>query len=289
MLEDVIRLFQARAEVYHNAKLCGNWVVQESELGQTCFHMPTEGNGILEIPGHPPQLMQTGDMVVFPREIPHQIHPTEPSKGEQKHLPFFADNEPGVGMMCARIQFYHRGFGTLLDSLPSYIVIRRKNANAWLEPLLKMIIQESYRESAHTHLILDRLAELLFIMAIRQYAENIQPNNKGLITLFADTKIKNAIKRIHETPGEDWTLEKLASVCGMSRTSFANSFRQLSGWTPMQYVTWWRMQIAWQEVTSGQPSNIVAEKVGYQSEAAFSRAFKKEFGINVRLAKQNIK
>ena len=161
MLEDIIRLFQARAEVYHNTQLCGEWVVKESQLGQTCFHMPTDGSARLDIPGHSSELIQTGDMVIFPREIEHTVRPAEPVQGEQNDLPFMASNE--IGMMCARIHFQHRGFDTFIDALPTYLIIRRKNATSWLEPLLKMIIQESYRETSNTHLILDRLAELLFI------------------------------------------------------------------------------------------------------------------------------
>ena len=128
--------------------------------------------------------------------------------------------------------------------------------------------------------ILKRLSELLFAYALRCYAANYEHEN-GILALYAHPRLAPAVQAIHKSPGQSWQIASLAEQCAMSRTQFAKLFTEVSGYTVMQYLTWWRMQLAWSKLRDGATIDQTAEDVGYRSTAAFSRAFKTEFDETV--------
>ena len=142
-----------------------------------------------------------------------------------------------------------------------------------------MIIHENIHSKPASKSIINRLSELLFTYALRQYLEE-NPDEVGMLAVYGDTRLVKVIRSIHEAPQNNWTLESLARVAGLSRTVFVETFKSVSGWTPGQYLIWWRMQLAWSLLRKGESVSQVAEKVGYQSESAFSRAFTKMFSIS---------
>ncbi|MDO3385370.1 AraC family transcriptional regulator [Gilvimarinus sp. SDUM040013] len=275
MLCELLKLLRLRAEVYHNAKVCGDWLIPESELGQTCFHLPVEGECLLLIPGEKEQLLQTGDMVIFPRETRHTMLPTKPQTGQQQHLPYSLAQDNAVAMLCGKVTFEHRAHITLLDALPSHLIVSANDSKSWLPQLLTLIRRESYSVQPNP-LVLDRLCELIFIYVLQGFS--VSTNNGGILKLYSMEKIRPALEAIHRHPERSWTLETLALKCNMSRTVFAKTFSQ-SNWTAMRYLTWWRMQQAWSLLSDGDILLNIAFAVGYRSEAAFSRAFLKEFGL----------
>ncbi len=287
MITELLKLFRMRAEVYHNAKVCGDWVIREHILGQTCFHMPTESGCVLNVPGHQEQVLEAGELVVFPREIPHSMCPVKPLLGEQEHLPYSsARDKEGTGMLCGKIEFLHQGGGAIIDALPPVMVFKHSGQTPWLHQLRLMLIEESYHNARS--LVIDRLTELVFVYALRHYVEHDCSSEMipgrgeskvGVLALYGHPKLQRAIKEMHRAPERSWNLETLAATCGMSRTAMAESFRETSGWTTMQYLTWWRMQLAYSQLGRGDSVSQVAEAVGYKSEAAFSRAFKREFSL----------
>ncbi|MFT4675143.1 MAG: AraC-like DNA-binding protein [Reinekea sp.] len=123
-----------------------------------------------------------------------------------------------------------------------------------------------------------RVAELLFVYALRHILQN--QTDLSFLGLYVSNSLKAAIQLIHQQPHIALPLDKLAEACSMSRTVFAQTFKANSGWTPAQYITWWRMQLAWGKLEQGERISLVATDVGYQSEAAFSRVFKKIFGMS---------
>ena len=279
MIFDVLSFFRLHADVYHNAKVCGDWTISEGHLGQTCFHMPTEGSCQLVV-GTQEYQLNTGDLVIFPYEVPHTMYPEQPMDGSQVHLPFpLATDRSGTGMLCGRLRTEHSGFTDILDALPKVIIIRFDEAKDWLEPLLTMVIKESYATESTSNLVLDRLSELIFIYSVREFIEQ-DYKKTGLLALYAHPKLAPVLEAIHTTPEHAWTIEALAKVAGISRTALAKTFKDQGGWTVMRYISWWRMQIAWLELAQGSSVANVAEHVGYQSEAAFSRSFRKQFGIS---------
>lgn len=280
-------------EVYHNAKVCGRWQINEHELGSTCFHMATLGGCRLEVPGHLICELAEGDIVIFPSELPHSMMPLKGDvpklHGEQRHLDFStAAAETGTGMLCGSVKFSHGASQMLLDALPSVFILRAEKIiedSDWAKSLLQMILAESLAPRLGARVLLNRLSELLFIFALRQFIHG-QPEQVGVLALYQQPQLARVLARVQQQPDKAWTLQTMADLAAMSRSKFAEQFRTVSGWTAMQYLTWWRMQLAWSELQAGAAVAETAECVGYQSEAAFSKAFKAQFGLRPGAARK---
>mgnify|MGYP000011000224 CR=1 FL=1 len=274
---DLIELIKLRVNVYHNARVCGHWKIKQHSEGNTCFHMATQGRCLLSVPGHGEWTLSEGDLVIFPREIPHTMEPIEALQGAQQHL-LIADSQDiaGTSMLCGEMCFLHCGNQPLLNGLPAVFVIERTEQTSWLSNLFNLIVTESLSSRKNTNPMLNRLCELLFSYAIRHFIESNECH-MGVPALFAHPQIAKAVAAIHTKPAHAWGLINLAEHAGMSRTQFAHAFKNTSGWTPIQYLSWWRMQLAWSYLHAGERVASVADSVGYQSEAAFSRAFRKHF------------
>lgn len=281
-LNDLTQLLSLQVNVYHNARVCGDWTLETGAeaAGKTCFHMATQGGCLLSVPGHDNWVLAEGDLVIFPREVAHSMVSQRPQQGPQQHLPIGqSQNTPGTSMLCGEITFANPGFQVLLDALPRVFVIRRDDSTPWLTQLLNLILAESLSSATPSNPLLDKLCELLFAYGLRHFIE-FQNQNIGVVALFNHRQIALAVSAIHKQPSHEWGLINLAEQAQMSRTQFAQTFKQLSGWTPMQYLTWWRMQLAWSYLDAGEHLAIVAEKVGYRSESAFSRAFQKSHSMS---------
>lgn len=272
-----IRLLNAKVNIYHNAKICGNWKVDAHALGRTCFHVVTEGACVLSLPNQPDTVLHQGDLVLFPKEIEHTLQPAEQAIGEQQHIPYQqAEHLDGTGLLCASVELNQGAGRYLLDAIADVMIIRNNAANPWLSPLTELLRIEHYQDGPLGNVVIQRLCELMFTYAMANcIAESTVQT--GLLALYGHLRLSAAVKAIHDQPSKTWSLETLAQEAAMSRTAFATSFKELSGWTPMQYLTWWRMQLAWHLLADGEAVAVVADKIGYLSEAAFSRAFKSEF------------
>lgn len=279
MFSELLNTFRLQAEVYNNAQFCGHWVIQEHSEDQTCFHMVTIGRCQMSIPGEPDQVLELGDLVVFPKEIPHTLRPFEDSKEVDLPLDIFlpSENKHGTALLCGALQFEHSGFHHILDTLPKVFIIRRGEAS-WIGTLLSQIKAEILRPLGADECILNRLSELLFIYALRHQMQ--RQEHKGFLNLFSHRALQPALNAMKNSPEIQWSLEELGNTCAMSRTKFSQLFKQVSGLTAIEFLTWWRMQLAYDYLRQGQRITQVAVKIGYQSESAFSRAFKKCFGIN---------
>ena len=273
---DMIALFKLNAKIYNNTQFCGNWQVNAHALGQTCFHLVTVGDCIMEITTVEPIHLFRGDLVIFPREKEHRLFPIEESQGDMEKRAINPGAE-GTGLLCGQLIFEHHAFNSVLDLLPNVVVIKSEHAK-WLAPLLLQIECESVDRQSGSDAILNRLAELLFIYALRHILQH--QTDLSFLALYVSNALKPAIQLIHQQPDMSLSLNRLAEVCFMSRTVFAQTFKATSGWTPAQYITWWRMQLAWSKLVDGERISTVASEVGYQSEAAFSRVFKKTFKMS---------
>jgi AraC-like DNA-binding protein len=128
--------------------------------------------------------------------------------------------------------------------------------------------------------VLAKLSELLFVEALRQYIETLPPGQTGWLAGLRDRFVGRALALLHEEPARAWTVDDLARQVGLSRSALADRFVELVGQPPMQYLTHWRLSLAAQQLLSGSRAlTHIAEGVGYDSEAAFNRAFKREFGV----------
>lgn len=273
---DFINLLRLRVNIYHNAKVCGDWVINEHTLGATCFHVVTTGECVLDVPGHLETPFNQGDLVIFPRELPHTMRPVTQQTGQQQHLSY-STSLSGTGMLCGEVSVLHLYQNQLLDALPPVLFIPNNKKTAWLDKLVNLMLEESTHQNDMNNVMINRLSELLFMYALRHYSQSVR-SQSGVLSLYADKRLSRAVKAFHNSPQKKWDLGSLAQQAGMSRTSFSEHFKRCSGWTVNQYTLWWRMQKAWEKLALGDKVSDVSLQVGYQSEAAFSRAFKKQFG-----------
>jgi len=272
---DFVNLLKLDVEIYHNAKVCGDWLIREHVLGKTCFHVVTSGQCMLSVPGLLETHFNQGDLVLFPRELAHKMWPTQPMSGKQVHVAYDS-NLPGTGMLCGEVKVMHLYQNQLLDALPPVLLIRNDEKAPWLAQLSSLLLAESQNYGEVSSQMLNRLSEMVFIYALRYFIETENPQ-QGLLALYGDSRLAKAIQEFHQSPAQKWGLSEMASQAGMSRTSFSKQFKLKSQWTVYQYICWWRMQLAWEKLHLGNKVSHVAEQVGYQSEAAFSRAFQKQF------------
>ncbi len=285
---DLLTTLGMQVEIYHNAKVCGQWKISEHGIGATCFHIVTEGRCTLQVPGQPDSILNCGDLIIFPRELEHTMLAIDYDDGAQEHLDFLAASErQGTGMLCGEVKFQHPAAQQVLNALPAVFIIEIADSVEWLNALLKLIMHENYHGSSASSVILDQISELLFIYALQHYFQHNEQSIGSLFALYQHPRLSQSIEAIHRDPQKQWTLALLAQQANQSRTAFSTQFKEVSGWSVMQYLTWWRMQLAWKALLKGKSVAQVAELVGYQSESAFSRVFHKHFAVSAGKVRRN--
>jgi AraC-like DNA-binding protein len=170
----------------------------------------------------------------------------------------------------------------LLDALPRVLRIPMGNgrASAQVRELLRMGVAETWASRPGAGSTLAKLAELLFVEALRRYVESLPAEGKGWLAAVRDPQVGRALALLHGAPGRTWTVDKLAREVALSRSALAERFAALVGETPIQYLTRWRLALAARMLRVGREAIArVAERSGYESETAFTRAFKREFGM----------
>lgn len=183
-------------------------------------------------------------------------------------------------VLCGYFEFDRNRAHPIVAGLPALVHIRNTDRDdiAWLQTALNFMIHETKAAKPGAELVVNRLVEVLFVQVIRAYLQQADAP-PGIWAALADKRIGAALQLMHQTPEKGWTLETLAKQVGLSRSAFAVRFSELVGNTPLRYLTSLRMQKAQELLTdAGLSTAAVAAEVGYQSEAAFSKAFKKVVG-----------
>jgi AraC-like DNA-binding protein len=192
------------------------------------------------------------------------------------------DGPSDVHLICGFFSCDARPFNPLLDSLPRFIRFGRDASQAsqgLLEQFIRFATAEMGNKRAGSQSVLNRLSELLFVEVIRLHMDQLANNNTGWLAGLRDPLVGRALALLHAQPAYSWTTEELASQAGASRSALADRFAHLVACPPIQYLTQWRMQLAARRLSDRNVSvSAVAYEVGYQSEAAFGRAFKKLVG-----------
>ena len=180
--------------------------------------------------------------------------------------------------VCGFLGCDSRPYNPLLTALPRVIVINDHVSGA-LGAYFSAALAESKSERMGSADLLGRISELMFVDVVRRHLESLPPDRTNWLSGLRDQYVGRALMALHADPARDWTLETLAHEAALSRSSFAERFTQFVGHPPMQYLTNWRMQLATNYLRNGTESvAAIANRVGYESEAAFSRAFKKVVG-----------
>lgn len=260
------------------------------------YHVVTQGECYGMVAGLPPVRMEAGDVIVFPHGDEHVMASDPeivPSGGPAPRppnvqLPFVLkegpDNQtPKTSIVCGFLGCDARPFNPLLSTLPRVLHVKASSTPkaVWLNHFTHYAAMESKEKRAGGECVLAQLSELLFVEVVRIHLDSLPPEQTGWLAGLRDPYIGQSLSLLHERPAHSWGLEELAREVGLSRTVLAERFAHLVGQPPMQYLAQWRMQIASGFLARGTAKIAqIAADVGYDSEAAFSRAFKKFVGIS---------
>lgn len=192
-------------------------------------------------------------------------------------------------MVCGAVTFDHPAAREIVKLLPGLILISASETQEadWLQSTLRLMAAEVSEMRPGGETIITRLSDILVIQAIRSWMAADPVAKTGWLGALGDKQIGQAITLIQRDPGRDWSVATLADATAMSRSAFAARFTQMVGESVMQYVTRWRMHIALKWLKEGEPVGELAFRLGYQSEAAFSRAFKRVMGISPGSARRD--
>jgi AraC-like DNA-binding protein len=188
--------------------------------------------------------------------------------------------EASTVIVCGFIACDLRPFNPLIDALPRLLHLPAEGVGAWVMPMLEHAASETGARRAGSAALLQRVSEMVFVDGARRYLDTLPPQAQGWLGALRDRQVGRAITLMHAQPAEPWTLEELGRRVGLSRSALHERFVALTGMPPMQYLTNWRMQCGARLLREGHASvAAVALEVGYDSEAAFSRAFKRATGL----------
>ena len=257
------------------------------------FHLITEGECFCELAQGPPVHLQAGDVVLFPHGDAHRMA-SEPGlpPAQGARLSEVLSRRPralaygGGGattkLVCGYLACDDRLARMLLDGLPPLlrVNVRGSPAGLWLEASVRYALAEARSPRPGGEGVLAKLAEVLFIEVLRLAMNDPARPAAGWLAGVGDRVVGAALAALHERPAHAWTLDELARTANSSRSVLAGRFQELVGQAPMQYLTQWRMLLATNLLRrSNVPLARIAEEVGYQNDTAFSRAFRREFGV----------
>jgi AraC-like DNA-binding protein len=218
--------------------------------------------------------MSADDVLAFFRQMGSGSAPSEVSEG--------GGGPERVELCCGFLGCDVRPFNPVLEALPRLVHLTRPAAAS--DPfshLVELALAESRQRRSGVRCVLLRLSEVLFVELVRRYLDGLTDEQTGWLAGLRDPTIGHALALVHDRPADAWTLEGLAREIGVSRSTLADRFSQVVGQPPMRYLARWRMQLAASLLCDGLAKvSAVAEDVGYDSEAAFSRAFKKAVGLS---------
>jgi AraC-like DNA-binding protein len=274
VLASVLGTYPLRATVSDNFLYCGEWREREPDTPWATFHLLASGWCWVEAePGilPAPLRLEAGDLIIFTRGAAHVLGSAPPGQPQ--------DSSPeDTTMLCGDLRFPAGIRHPVLDALPDCVLVRRAESEARFVQLAELLVLESRQRALGNQVVLDKLADALFVMAVRDHLKR-STDPRGLLAALLDPRLALALEAMHRRPGGDWTLLKLAGVACQSRTAFAERFSEVLGVSPHQYLTELRMVEALRLLRDPRLSvTAIAEQLGYQSEAAFRRTFKKVHG-----------
>jgi AraC-like DNA-binding protein len=293
VLSDVLTSIHLGGGVRFRCELSAPWGMAMKASRSAEFHVIVRGSCWLRIPGRSePIALQGGDLVAFLHGKAHRLTDAPGRKArpaeeilEGQNVAHYGPVTYGGGglpasILCGYFEFDRDALHPLVDALPPFIHLRGTDTSevAWLQTALNFMIHETKAARPGAEAVVNRLAGVLFVQMVRAYIEQSK-SPPAMLAAIADKRVGAALELMHQAPQDAWTLETLARRAGMSRSALAARFHQLVGKTPMQYLTLWRMQLARRflgETRLG--TAAIAERVGYLSEAAFRKAFKKAVG-----------
>ena len=317
-LSDVLRAVRLRGAVFFYVQGNDPWVAETPRSKEIIpailpgvdhmmeFHVVTHGSCWAAIAGEEPVRLEQGDIVLFPQGDHHVMSSAPglraPAENHEiyfaprpRQMPFaLSVGEPGgstalldgggrqqATLVCGFLGCDARPFNPLLASMPRVLRIPGlgSEGSSWIGGFLRTVVDESNRKRAGGEAVLERMSEMLFVEVLRRYADTLPLDQTGWLAGMRDPAVGRALSLMHQRPGQAWTLDRLGDEAAISRSTLHERFVHFLGQPPMQYLAQWRMQLAagWLRGTDAKVIDIALE-VGYENEAAFSRAFRRAVG-----------
>jgi AraC-like DNA-binding protein len=302
VLSEVLHAVRLTGAVFYWVEASAPWVAVSPESKDIAkarfpssdhvmeFHVLAEGECWVGLLDEEPVRAQPGDVIIFPKGDPHALRsarelplpPPEPPKGTPDSLPFvlrFGEGgTPAAQFVCGYLGCDSRPFNPLIEALPRLLMV--PSGGGALADLVRLAVTETATPRPGGEALRARLAEMMFVEAVRGYLSTLGDGEGGWLGGLRDAHVGRALALLHARPAHPWTTEELARGTGLSRTALHERFAQLVGQPPMQYLARWRMQMASSRLmrTSDKVASIALE-VGYESEAAFNRAFNRAMGM----------
>jgi AraC-like DNA-binding protein len=305
-LSDVLRVVRLKGGVFLHAEFTAPWCILSQIGPEDCgplieraehlvlYHYVVEGRLAAQIPNGKPVEIMAGQAVIFPHNHAHLL-------GSRLDLPPVPAKQlvcasPGADLWMVR----HGGGGEktrivcgflggdrlegnpLTASLPPVLCFdaRDGSAAAWMRSSFEFAADEIAAHRVGSESVLAKLSELLFVEALRRYVEELPEQETGWLAGLKDPFVSRALSMLHGRIAQEWTVDELGRQVGLSRSALADRFTRLIGEPPMRYLARWRIQVAAHQLRNSDASLArIAEQVGYESEAAFNRAFKRSFGV----------
>lgn len=303
-LSSVLQAVKLSGGVFLDARFTAPWCVAAVLTPEDCrplltqpaqviaYHYVVEGRLLLGVEAEPPVEVSAGEIVLLPRNDPHVLASAaglRPIRAAELVRPSesggLAQIDHGGGGESTRIVCGFLGsdeaHNPVISALPRALKLdlRGGASRDWVESSVRFAAQELARGGLASASVVGRLAELLLVEAVRSYAASLPAGQAGWLKGLSDPYVGRALALIHRELARPWTTEALAGEVALSRSAFAERFTEAVGMPPMRYLTHWRLQLAKRELQESRKSVAqIAFAAGYDSEAAFSRAFKREFG-----------
>lgn len=258
------------------------------------FHIVTAGRCQLEVKGAEPRLLQQGSLALVPHGAGHLIRSGPEADAEplfdipvERVSDRYEIMRHGGGgdfthLTCGVVRFDHVAAEHLIAQLPPVLQVDSwdDDAGGWLQSTLRFISREAKELRPGGETVITRLADILVIQMIRSWIDSAPEADQGWLAALRDEQVGRALSSIHREPEREWTVASLAKEAGMSRSAFSARFTSLVDESAMRYLTRWRMRLARTHLReTSEPLSVLAGRVGYESEAAFCRAFKRTFGV----------
>lgn len=292
---ETLHLLRLTGVLYCRAELRAPWGIDLSPLeGCMMIEIVTAGHCWLEVEGEQPHLLQQGSLALMPHGTRHTIRsdpnadaeplaeiPIELISDRYEIMHYGGDGDLTQITYCG-VRFDHVAAQRLIDLLPTVLQVDALDQDdGWLSNTVRFISREAKEMRPGGETIITRLADIIVIQVIRSWLDSAPESEQGWLAALRDEQVGPALAAIHRQPEKHWTVASLAKEVGMSRSGFSARFTDLVGESAMHYVTQWRMQLARTQLQeTSEPLWVLAERFGYQSEAAFSRAFKRVFGAS---------
>lgn len=270
-LSGILERFRVQAQLHHTGALCGLSHFDACD-GHGYLHVLRRGTLEVSHPGahevHASLRLEEPTLLLYPRPFTHRFH-----------------NPPldGSDFTCARLAFDGGAQNPLARALPPLIALPLAQVQG-LGSALELLFAETDHVRCGQRLLADRLFEVVVLKLLRWLLDHPQEAGirTGLIAGLSDPRLARALVAMHDAPGQAWTLERMADHAGMSRTAFANAFREVVGQTPADYLADWRIALAQSRLREGRPIKALAEELGYSNPSALSRAFSGRTGLSPR-------